>query len=162
MDLMQAHACAQIYSMAWSPNGKRLASGVLWHAGHMACMHCDHERRENLGGKRMHVQSPSACLIMPPRSIHAGSGDTAIRVWLLEPHSQVAKAERAELELKGHSDYVTALQWKPTNMEVLASAASSDKDKSVRFWDVRSGKVRAGRGGGGEGSVNRTSVLVMP
>lgn len=50
--------------------------------------------------------------------------------------TQVAKAERAEIELKGHSDYVTALQWKPSpttsNNDVLASIASSEKDKSVR------------------------------
>lgn len=85
----------KIYSLGWSPNGKRLASG---------------------------------------------SCDTAIRIWLVEPHCQVAKPERAESELKGHSDYVTALQWKPTNSDVLASTALGDKDKSVRFWDVRSSK----------------------
>lgn len=85
----------KLSSIAWSPNGKRLASG---------------------------------------------SSDTAIRIWLVEPHSQVPKPERAESELKGHGDFVTALQWKPSSADVLASIASTEKDKSVRFWDIRTSK----------------------
>ena len=86
----------------------------------------------------LHAASHSSNL--RPTNQPAGSSDTAIRIWLVDPHSAVAKPERAESELKGHSDYVTALQWKPTNSDVLASTASSDKDKSVRFWDVRTSK----------------------
>ena len=35
---------------------------------------------------------------------------------------------------------MAAIDWKPTSSDVLASISSSEKDKSVRFWDVRSGK----------------------
>eukprot|EP00955_Chlamydomonas_euryale_P016293 174116-Chlamydomonas_euryale.AAC.1 len=52
---------------------------------------------------------------------------------------------------QGHQDYVTALAWKPTSpMDVLASAASTDKDRTVRFWDVRAASSRC------------TSVLSVP
>ena len=53
---------------------------------------------------------------------------------------QVSKVERAESELRGHTELVAALEWKPTDSNVLASVSNSDKDKAVRFWDVRAGK----------------------
>ncbi|GAX84223.1 hypothetical protein CEUSTIGMA_g11646.t1 [Chlamydomonas eustigma] len=84
----------KIHTLAWSPNGKRLATG---------------------------------------------SQDYAIRIWALEPY-HVSKSERAEIELKGHADAVVSLQWRPGHQELLASVCASDKDKCVRFWDVRAGK----------------------
>ena len=53
---------------------------------------------------------------------------------------QVSKVERAESELRGHTELVAALEWKPADSNVLASVSNSDKDKAVRFWDARAGK----------------------
>lgn len=124
----------QIYSLAWSPNGKRLASGAV------------HGQQHARGSHAAPVPLTRWLSRLGRRS-HQNMVDRA--TWIGEPHAghfaqasisctalcwQVLKSERAELELKGHGDYVTALQWKPlSNSDVLASAASSDKDKSVRW-----------------------------
>jgi len=50
------------------------------------------------------------------------------------------KGDKAEAELKGHTDGVDQLCWHPSHQDQLATASG---DKSVRFWDARSAKCVA-------------------
>lgn len=61
-------------------------------------------------------------------------------MWLCLSRLQVSKVERADSELRGHTEVIAALEWKPTDSNVLVSVSNSDKDKAVRFWDVRAGE----------------------
>ncbi|KAL6752764.1 THO complex 3 G protein beta subunit [Haematococcus lacustris] len=76
------------------------------------------------------------------RKLASGSADQSIRIWAVEQHNQVSRPERSEVELKGHSSSVSCLAWRPgTQHDVLASTTAGDKaDKTIRIWDVRSGK----------------------
>lgn len=73
------------------------------------------------------------------RKLASGSLDYCVRIWSIEPHSQV-KPERSEAEFKGHVDSVVNLAWKPTHPDQLASASG---DKTVRFWDIKNSKSGA-------------------
>lgn len=62
----------------------------------------------------------------------SGSNDNTVRIWRSgSPISRV---------LKGHESAVKALDWCPWKTSVLATGGGS-KDKSVKFWDVDSGRV---------------------
>ncbi len=84
--------------------------------------------RAHVGGMMQRAE-----LDLPP----ASAGRSLNLRMLRAHHPPQAKAERAEQELKGHTEAVTAIQWRPNQAgEVLAS----NSEKSVRFWDVRTGK----------------------
>ena len=67
----------------------------------------------------------------------SASMDSTIRIWNIEIHSD-CKPEKHEGECKGHTDYVVSCCWQPNSNDTLASLASSEKDKTLRLWDVRS------------------------
>ncbi|XP_042432425.1 THO complex subunit 3-like [Zingiber officinale] len=64
----------------------------------------------------------------------SGSVDHTARVWNIDAHGH---GKVKDIELKGHADSVDQLCWDPKHPDVVATAAG---DKSVRFWDARSGK----------------------
>lgn len=88
-----------------------------------------------------------------PDSLHlaTASDDTLIHLWSLPP-SASASASAGPVEvapckvLQGHTNYVFCVEFGPTG----GMLASGSFDESVRFWDVRAGKVGAG---GGERAV---------
>ncbi|KAJ3693299.1 hypothetical protein LUZ60_008779 [Juncus effusus] len=65
----------------------------------------------------------------------SGSIDHTARIWSIDQHNSHGKIK--EVELKGHSDCVDQLCWDPKHSDVLATCSG---DKSLRLWDVRSGK----------------------
>ncbi|KAH7283999.1 hypothetical protein KP509_34G034800 [Ceratopteris richardii] len=69
------------------------------------------------------------------RKLASGSVDQTARIWHIEPHSHHNKVK--EMELKGHADSVDQLCWDPKHADILATASG---DKTVRLWDVRTGK----------------------
>lgn len=83
-----------------------------------------------------------------PDSLHlaSASDDTLIHLWVL-PMTVASTEAPLELEpsktLRGHSNYVFCVEFGPTG----GTLASGSFDESVRFWDVREGKVGAGGGG---------------
>jgi len=76
------------------------------------------------------------------RKLASGSNDFGIRIWTVEPHAQVSRPERQDVELKGHTSAISHLAWKPGNQcDQLVSTTSGDK--STRLWDVRTSKCVA-------------------
>jgi len=67
---------------------------------------------------------------MDGRRLASGSVDKTARVWTVD-------GEAKDVELRGHTDSVDQLTWDPTHPDRLATACG---DKTVRIWDVRSGK----------------------
>ncbi|KAL4566944.1 hypothetical protein LXL04_031070 [Taraxacum kok-saghyz] len=68
----------------------------------------------------------------------SGSVDQTARVWQIEPHGHVSILSKVkDVELKGHTDSVDQLCWDPKHGDLIATASG---DKTVRLWDVRSGK----------------------
>uniref|UniRef100_M4B9B4 Anaphase-promoting complex subunit 4-like WD40 domain-containing protein n=1 Tax=Hyaloperonospora arabidopsidis (strain Emoy2) TaxID=559515 RepID=M4B9B4_HYAAE len=63
----------------------------------------------------------------------SGSNDRSIRIW--NPAS-----ERELMELRGHSEAILSLAWDPTASHSLASTGA---DKTVRFWDTKTGRMVA-------------------
>ncbi|KAJ0988183.1 hypothetical protein J5N97_006539 [Dioscorea zingiberensis] len=64
----------------------------------------------------------------------SGSIDHTARVWNIDPHGH---GKVKDIELKGHTDSVDQLCWDPKHADLVATAAG---DKTVRLWDVRTGK----------------------
>ncbi|UIZ20897.1 hypothetical protein KXD40_001312 [Peronospora effusa] len=61
----------------------------------------------------------------------SGSNDRSIRIW--NPVT-----ERELMELRGHSESILSLMWDPTTPPRLASTGA---DKTVRFWDTKTGRI---------------------
>jgi THO complex subunit 3 len=70
---------------------------------------------------------------MDGRKLASGSTDKSARVFTVDEHRH-----GKDVELKGHTDSVDQLTWDPTHADSLATASG---DKTVRLWDVRSGKT---------------------
>lgn len=86
------------------------------------------------------------------KKLASGSVDQTAHIWNFEGTMGTVKKKRnllvfiifhflklqaKDIELKGHTDSVDQLCWDPINVERLATASS---DKTVRFWDTKSGK----------------------
>ncbi|KAJ0102184.1 hypothetical protein Patl1_03696 [Pistacia atlantica] len=80
----------------------------------------------------------------------SGSVDQTARVWHIEPQGHhdcpslkvgcfcgFVMGKLKILNLKGHADSVDQLCWDPKHADLIATASG---DKTVRLWDVRSGK----------------------
>jgi WD40 repeat protein len=113
-----------VYSVAFSPDGKTLATGAFdntiklweWPAG---------KEVKTLMGHT----APVYCVAFAPDGTLASSGaDKTIKLWNL--------ADGKAKDLAGHTDTVDSIAWSPDG-KMLASASA---DKTVRLWDVAMGK----------------------
>ena len=65
----------------------------------------------------------------------SGSDDRTARIYDVGDAGQV----KPLLKLDGHADSVVQLCWDPTSPHRVVTVAS-EKDKTVRIWDIRTGK----------------------
>ena len=119
----------RVTAVAWSPDGKRIASGSLdktvqvWGA-----VAEEHLQTIIYHG---HTDEVHAVTWSPDsKRIASGSADKTVQVW------NAATGDRAST-YHGHTDTVTSVAWSPDG----AYIASSSVDGTVRVWDVSSGKI---------------------
>ena len=119
-----------ISSLAWSPDGKLLASGAqddtvvrLWNANTGQLIHAFEGHK---GWIRSLAFSPDSQLLA------SGSTDKSIVIWnMVNGQAQ---------QMTGHTDYVGGVAWSPDG----SLLASTSRDGTVRVWDVATGKQQTG------------------
>ncbi|MBK9709786.1 MAG: PD40 domain-containing protein [Kouleothrix sp.] len=120
-----------VFTLAWSPDGKLLASGAiddpairLWNAG-------DGTLVRRLAGHRDWIR---AVAFSPDGKLLAsGSFDKTVRVWDVASGSPV-------WTFTGHTDFISTVIFSRDGQTLI----SSSSDGSVRAWDVAAGEPRAG------------------
>ncbi|CAL1527907.1 unnamed protein product [Lymnaea stagnalis] len=132
---LEGHADAVLF-VAFSPSGRYLASG----SGDTTVRFWDINTETpefRCKGKLLSVscchQHWVLCLAWSPdgRKLASGCKGGKICLWNPKTGKQIAKA------LTGHSDYISALAWKPLHLDgECRYLASSSKDRTIRIWDV--------------------------
>lgn len=123
---IEAHKNALIHTLAFSPDGKILATGAfddtikLW----------DYSSGKELHTLKGHA-GPVYCVVFSRdgKTLASASQDKTIRLW------NVADGKQTK-EIKGHGDTVLSLDFSPDG-KTLASCSA---DKSVRLWNPEDGK----------------------
>lgn len=117
-----------IFDIAWSPDGRTLASGSadqtvgLWDVETA-------ELRRTLKGHKDFVRSVSWS--PDGKALASASNDRTIRVW----NSATGEVWHT---LKGHSSLVNSAQWSPDGRTI----ASGSDDYTIRVWGAGGGEVR--------------------
>ena len=115
-----------IYGVAWSPDGRLLASGgkerkiLVWAAEDGRLVHSLTGHEDNIGAL---AWSPDGQMLA------SGSDDKTIRIW------EVA-SETAVMTLRSHGDNVLSVAWSP-NGQMLASGSV---DHQVILWDIETAR----------------------
>jgi len=124
-DELKGHT-SLVYSVAFSPDGKVLATGSFDNTAKL----WDFASRKELRTLKGHT-APVYCVAWSPdgKLLATASQDKTIRLW--DPAD--GKTLR---ELKGHGDIVDAVAFSPDGKLL----ASSSADKSVRLWNPADGK----------------------
>jgi WD40 repeat protein len=112
-----------VYSVAFSPNGEKLASG----GGDMNVMMWDVQTGANLGACQEHKAAVYGVAISPDgKTLASGCGAETIKLWDVD---NVARPSRASASF--HRAVIRALSFSPDNRTL----ASGSEDRTVKLWN---------------------------
>ncbi|MBI4615485.1 MAG: protein kinase [Planctomycetes bacterium] len=124
---------AAISVVAWSPDGKRLASGSYDNTIRLR----DGETGRAIATLEGHRDDVNSIAFSPDgKRLASGSDDNTVRLW-------DGETGRAIATLEGHGDIVWSVAFSPDG-KILASGSN---DKTVRLWDGETGRSVATLGG---------------
>jgi WD40 repeat protein len=119
---------AGVHSLAFSPNGKFLATGSGSLDGLIFLWDVAGDDPEPVAALRGHTAQVEALNFSPDGRLLASAGtDRLVRLW-----DVTAKGAEERATLKGHSDTVKTLAFSPDSRTV----ASAGQDETIRLWSV--------------------------
>ena len=114
-----------VLAVAWSPDGRRIASG----SGDKTVQVWDAATGTSLRTYRSHSYGVLAVAWSPDgRRIASGSGDKTVQVW-------DAATGTSLRTYRGHASWVNAVAWSPDGCRI----ASAGWDDTVQIWDAATG-----------------------
>jgi WD40 repeat protein len=131
---LQSEAPAQVLSVAWSPDGTRLAwastMGSIW-VGEVASKRLLANCQGHTGPVSGVAWSPDGTRLVSCAGTFLGmQRDNTVRVW-------EAASGRLLFTCKGHTGNVNGVAWSPDGTRL----ASASNDNTVRVWEAASGRL---------------------
>ena len=154
-DLSQSAHVAGVASIAFSPDGSRLASvggdGILrvWSVGEKGELTqlVRFDGQVKAGSPETFAPLTGVAFSPDGRYVAAVGADPVVRIWDVETKSEVRG-------LRGHSDWVTSVAFSPDGRSVASVAV--DKDKTLRLFELPS--LDASATGGHATAINAVAV----